>query len=356
MRVTLFRDMGAENWYSMDRYADSLSRQFKTPSTSQDFEFQSFVTEPPVRFSRAVRFWRNRVYPNFARFNQGAVNHILDHSYSHLLNYLDMQRTVVTCHDLIPLKYEDNSSVLEVFRGIINNLRKSRRVIAISESTKTDLVNELGIDVSRIVVIYSGVDPIFHHLDKGGAKRKYKEKFGLPEGQIVLNFGSNLKYKNVEMVLRAFKDIIVNNPFTHLLRIHPLTSEQRKLAQDLGILSNYLEVLDPNDEDLVGLYNCGDVLLSPSLKEGFGLHVLEALACGTPVVVSRNTSLQEIVGDEGVLVDPNDASDIAAKTLAILNDDIPVNSDRLIERSALFNWKKTAEKVMQVYRDIASGL
>lgn len=352
MKVTLFKDMKAEGWYSMDRYAESLIQQFK----AQGLKFQVFCAEPPLKITKVRRFWRANVYPNFGRFFQREVNHILDHSYGHLLNILNPKRTVVTCHDLIPLDFEDDLSVLAGFREIIKNLIKAAKIIAVSESTKADLINKLGIDDHKISVVYSGVDPIFRPFDSLEIKKAARRKFNLPEGKIVLNFGSNLKYKNVETVLRAFKEILDFLPSVYLLRIHPLSDEQKKLAQDLGILSNYLEVLSPSDEDLVKLYNCGDVFLSPSLKEGFGLHVLEALACGLTVVVSKDTSLQELVGDVGVLIDCQNISEIASKTASVLRGDLVIDTKRIAERSELFNWPKTAEQTASVYWEVVAGL
>src|SRR3989338_7430085 len=102
MKVTLFEDMKSESWDSMNRYAQSLSREFN----ALNFSFSIFRTEPPLKSSRLKIFWRQKIYPTLARFKQGEVNHVLDHSYAHLLESLNTSRTVVTCHDLIPLEFE----------------------------------------------------------------------------------------------------------------------------------------------------------------------------------------------------------------------------------------------------------
>lgn len=340
--------MKAERWPSMDRYADSLSQKFK----ESNLEFRNFHTEPPLDVSRVREFWRARVYPNFGRFFQGRVNHILDHSYSHLLNYLRPERTVVTCHDLIPLDFEDDGALLAGFKETVDNLHKAVRIITVSESTKTDLINKLGIGADKIDIVYSGVDPIFRPVESGEDKKKWKRKFGLPEGKIILNFGSNLRYKNVETLLMAFKEMIALYPSLYLLRIHPLSPEQKKLARDLGILSNYFEVLSPNDEDLVGLYNCGDIFLSPSLKEGFGLHVLEAMACGLPLVISKGTSLEEITGEYGIRVDPLDAGQIAEATLKAINKTGVPSQEGMVDRARSFSWQETARKTLAVYQKL----
>lgn len=353
MKVKLFRDMKAERWYSMDRYADCLQEAL---SKKKELDVSSFSVEPLLESSKATMFWRTLIYPTLAKFRQGEVNHILDHSYAHLLNFLDAKRTVVTCHDLIPLDFENNPSVLDLFNDTVHNLHKAARIIAVSESTKADIVNKLGIDANKVDVVYSGVDSIFHRFDTAELKQKYKEKFGLPEGKIILNFGSNLRYKNVETVLKVFKDILAVIPSAYLLRIHPLSREQRRLAEDLGILPNYLEVLNPIDEDLVGLYNCGDVLLSPSLKEGFGLHVLEALACGTSVVVSKGTSLEEVTGNYGIKVDPLNVLEIVRSVLSVLERPGEIHTEDFLNWARAFTWERTAKKTFEVYQKTLAQL
>ena len=178
MKVTLFRDMGAEKWYSMDRYADCLQQSL---SQKNELNVSSFSTEPLVGSSIVRELWRTHVYPTFAQFRQGDINHILDHSYAHLLKFLDVKRTVVTCHDLIPLDFEENPLVLAGFKDTAHYLHKAARIIAVSESTKDDLINKLGIDAGKIAVVYSGVAHAFRPFETLELKQMYKEKFGLPK-------------------------------------------------------------------------------------------------------------------------------------------------------------------------------
>lgn len=348
MKVTLFRDMEAEGWHSMDRYADNLARQLSIIN----FPFSTFETEPIISSPKVRMFWRDFIYPNIGRFFQGQVNHILDHSYAHLLNYLSPATTVVTCHDLIPLDFEEDPNVLSKFKKTVSYLNKAARIIAVSQRTKADLIERLGIEEGKIDVVYSGVEAVFHRFKKEEIKLGYRKKFGLPAGKIILNFGSNLRYKNVEAVLRVFREVLKSFPSAYLLRIHPLSMEQKKLASDLDISSNYLEIINPDDEDLAGLYNCGDVLLSPSLKEGFGLHVLEAMACGVPLVISKGTSLEEITGDYGIHVDPLDERQIVEATLWAINHTDVSSREGMVSRARNFSWQETARKTVGVYRKL----
>lgn len=352
MKVTLFRDMVAEGWRSMDRYADCLKSEL---GKNNELEINEFRVEPPLPSSKVKMLWRSRVYPFFSKFSQGSVNHVLDHSYAHLLNYLDSKKTVVTCHDLIPLEYEEDGKVLERFKKTVDNLSKAQVIIADSQSTKRDLMSKLSIKEDKIRVIYLGLDRALKNSNQA-TKWEIRKELGLPEGKIILNHGNNLVYKNVSGVLKAFKNILSNDPNTYLVRTHSLSIVQKKIAEDLGVLSHYIEILHPDDDTLCNLYIASDVLLSPSLKEGFGLTVLEAMSLGLPVVVSQGTSLQEIAGEVGVLVDPKNIDEVASKTLAVLKGDIVLNSATLLERATLFSWEKTAEQTTSVYQEIATRI
>ena len=314
IEATLFRDMKAEGWRSMDRYADSLSRQLSQPKagpppfeglrTPQGLERRAeilnyrcsiFSAEPPIRSSRVNLFWRDWVYPRLAKDHQGSVNHVLDHSYAHLLNFLSPRKTVITCHDIIPLEYEKDPVIIGKFRSLVSNLDKAAFIIADSLDTKEDLEDKLSISSEKIKVIYLGVDPIFRQLSDD-EKAKVVNKYSLPDGKIIMSHSNTLAYKNIEGMLKAFREVLLADDLSYFIRVGttPLTTAQRNLVWQLGITDNFYEIINPSDEELVGLYNCVDVFLSPSFKEGFGLTVLQSLACGTPIVVSRCTSLEEI--------------------------------------------------------------
>jgi glycosyltransferase involved in cell wall biosynthesis len=374
IEATLFRDMKAEGWRSMDRYADSLSRQLSQPKAGPppfeglrtpqglerraeilNYKFSIFSAEPPIKSSRVNLFWRNQVYPRLAKDHQGDINHVLDHSYAHLLKFLDPRKTVVTCHDLIPLEYEKDPVIIGKFRSLVSNLDKATFIIADSVSTKEDLSEKLAVSKEKIKVIYLGVDPIFRPLSADD-KAKVVNKYSLPDGKLIMSHSNTLAYKNIEGMLKAFREVLLADDLSYFIRVgtEPLTQTQRRLVWELGISDNFYEIINPSDEELVGLYNCADVFLSPSLKEGFGLTVLQSLACGTPVVVSKGTSLEEIAGKVGVYVDPKSVEDITTAILSVFNRQPSTVKDKeaLIRRASEFTWEKTARETLEVYESI----
>lgn len=354
MKITLFRDMQAEGWRSMGRYYASLYKHLSKICLERSSTIEVFDTEPPIKSSKVKLFWRSTVYPHLAKRQRADVNHVLDHSYAHLLNYLNPEKTVVTCHDIIPLFCEKDEVIKLKFRKVVENLKKAAFIIADSKSTKNDLVNALDISEEKVGVIYLGVDPIFSVCNSVDELSRIRDKYKIPDGKIILSHGNDLNYKNVVGIFKTFQKILNSGSVSYLVRVGPLNNSLRKLAWDLGITDSIFELNDPDDKDLAVIYNLSDVFFSPSFKEGFGLPVLQSLACGTPVVISKNTSLQEIAGDFGNLVDPNNIDEMTSVILSILEkDDFKnIHKAQYIKKAQMFTWKLTAQKTFEVYSNL----
>lgn len=374
--VILFRDMTEEGWYSMDRYADNLIPALKRGASSRfPFSFSTFTCRKtgfirPLRpFMRWIPFFGNYVndlyfsrflkYPWLAKgeSKKFKVSHVLDHSYAHLLYYLESPLKVVTCHDLLPLEFEKDAAALKVFRYSLGGLKKADLILADSRDTRRDLEDKLGLPTAKIRVVPLAVDlerfrPEDERADLEGVHQLYR----IPYGKIVLHVGNSLAYKNQERVLQALALLRKNTPEpVFFLKVGRLSNGQRHLAEKLGIADQVLEREAVPDEDLAYFYNLADLLIYPSLKEGFGFPVLEALACGRPVLVSRGTSLEEITGNLGVLVDPKNTEDIAQKIYEVLFRFHPAlhgKGEEFRRRAEKFTWQKTAEMTLSAYEEL----
>lgn len=226
----------------------------------------------------------------------------------------------------------------------------SDRIIAVSESTKQDLVSTYDIDDGKINVIYQGYHSSFQPLDEE-AKEIFRWENSLPY-KYILSLATLEPRKNLSGIVQAF-EMLRKNHDIHLV----IAGSEGWLSDDLSKIissspeSKYIRLIGNVDRiDRVNYYNCALALVYPSFFEGFGLPPLEAMACGTPVVVSHTSSLPEVVGDAGILVDPYNVSDIAKGIDAILSDDILSQKMRImgLERTKQFSWPQIAERTLEV--------
>jgi glycosyltransferase involved in cell wall biosynthesis len=310
--------------------------------------------------SRVARAWRRYVtYPRSLRHRQVLVFHLVDHGYAHAIRTLDPARTVVTCHDLIPLLAAEgvirmpvSATVARTFRWRIAHLRRARAVIAVSDATKATLERHAGVPADRIAVIPQGVSPIFKPArDTGQATRAAAGLSG--RTAVLLQVASRVRYKNTPAALHALAHLrAALGDGVVLVRVgSPMFPDEADLAAGLGVLNAVHEIGSVDDETLVAWYNAADALVFPSLWEGFGWPPLEAMACGTPVVASDTPAVAEVVGDAGILVPPDDAAALAASVERVLADRPLAKSltRKGLARAREFTWGRTAAATMTVY-------
>jgi glycosyltransferase involved in cell wall biosynthesis len=318
----------------------------------------------PVRsldyFSRYV------VYPRQAGLCRGDVFHVMDHANGHLVGRLPARRAVVTCHDVMLLKLARNElpgpatvpwAALRALRFSLGFLSQAARMVADSRATADDLVIHLGLKPEMVRVVYPGVDPRLGPPPDGRSRREARARFSLDGGPVLLHVGNNWFYKNLEGLLRAFARFrqsgVGRRPV--LLKVgKPLSPAQRALAASLGVQRYVREVGLLDQESLQAAYWAADVLVFPSLWEGFGWPPLEAMASGTPVIASARGALAEVVGDAAEVVDPDDPKSIAAAIERVLSDG-ELRRDltaRGLERARLFTWERAGRELIEVYREV----
>ena len=303
---------------------------------------------------------RFAVYPRLVRHLVADVNHIVDHGQGYLVASLDARRTVVTCHDLILLVLAAGrigaSNVppvaLQLFRISLEIMKRAAMVVADSTQTKRDLVRFVGIDPDRITVIYPGLNQSFARDPARG--QALRRRFGLGSGALALQIGRAF-YKNIPGALRVLHRVRQQGLDLRLVRVgRALSGEDRALADKLNVTSHVVELGAVSDGDIPALYNAVDLLLFPSLYEGFGWPPLEAMASGTPVVCSRSGSLDEVVGDAALTADPEDVESLAWHVAAVLTDGMLRDTlvERGLERAAQFSWDRAAGEMIAVYRAV----
>lgn len=286
----------------------------------------------------------------------------LIHSPAYITPLLKVCPTVVTIHDLsfwlFPQRFlRPYWLYLNFFVPL--SCRRADLIIADSENTKRDVVKYLKVPEAKVRVIYLGVESRFQVIEDQDALSAFRGRYDLPE-RFILFVGTLEPRKNIEGVIRAYAEYRAKAP-------HPLelviAGKKGWLYESIFTLLLTLQ-LEPHvhftgyiaDEDMPLLYNAASLLVYPSFYEGFGLPPLEAMACGTPVVVSNVSSLPEVVGDAGLQVDPNSPQDIANAMLTMLSDETARRAfiAKGQERARIFTWEATARNTLAVYDECLS--
>jgi glycosyltransferase involved in cell wall biosynthesis len=281
------------------------------------------------------------------------------HSPDHIPPLKGRYRSVVTVHDLAFLRYPEfmtPDSRRYYNDQIADSTRRADHIISMSLSTQADLINMLSVPTEKISVIYPGAHERYHP-QPADVVAAYLDRHNLTSGYILF-LGTFEPRKNLEGLVRAYAVLRNNFPDAPPLL---MAGGRGWLVDDLGALIEELD-LEKNvrllgtfaQEDLPPLYAGAAVLCMPSHYEGFGLPALEAMACGTPVVVANRSSLPEVVGDAGLLVDPDEPEDIADKLGRVLSDSSLAADlrQRGPERAAHFNWRKTARETLDLFEKV----
>lgn len=293
-------------------------------------------------------------------------NYNLYHITNHMLGKFArvLRPSIVTVHDVLQFKYREkigNSITSLIYNTFMEQsivgLKTAERLICVSSWSASEVSRIFGLPQEKITVVYNGLDHrLFYPRDRAQAR----EKLGLPQdSQIILNVGSEIRRKNLDLVFKASKMVIDKKRDTILLRLGEKTERINLLIGDLRIEDRVVYLDKLSDAEVPFVYSAADVLVLPSFEEGFGFPVIEAQACGVPVVISSRSSLPEIAGEACHTL--NDISGV--RELAQLITKILESSKE--ERQALikaglinaqrFSWEKNAQEVLSVYKNVLSG-
>jgi len=384
LRVAILADYLEEGWPSMDLVADML---FDRLQREHPTAIEPSLVRPVLR-RRAGRLpggsrtpWLSGVdrvanrlwdYPRVvAGFDsRHDLFHIVDHSYAHLVHRLPAERTIVTCHDLdtfrsvLEPEMEPRSAPFRAMtRHILAGLCKAGHVACDSHATRDALVARVGVSAERTTVVPNGPHPSCSPNAEASADLDAARLLGPRPGHIdILHVGSTISRKRIDVLLRVFHALRRTRPNLRLVRVGgPFTAAQQALARELNV-SDAIQVLPVLDRStLAAVYRRSAVVLMPSEREGFGLPVLEALACGTPVVASDLDAMRE-VGGYAATYCPVDDIDAWQRTVGRLLDERANNQAQWtlrreagIRRAAAFSWSRYASDVVAIYARVTAG-
>ncbi len=287
----------------------------------------------PFRLMRIVK--RYRILHTFNHLSPGALR----------AGFIARVKTIATIHDIIPILYKSlYPDRWHLLPELTKLWRKCTILITPSESTKNDLINKLGLLKNKIHVIYPGVD---HEMFKPFDKLKARAKLGLPEDKSIILYVGSAEPKRaipLRVLIKAIKEIsnaifILAGPF----KLLKLNSRKVKV------------IYNPTDAMLPLIYNAADVFVFPTLYEGFGIPCLEALACGIPVVAPKVSSIPEVVGDAGILIDEPLNYKLWKNALLLLLRDENLRgylTKKALMRAKKFSWGSSATRLREIYEEL----
>jgi glycosyltransferase involved in cell wall biosynthesis len=293
---------------------------------------------------------------------------VIDHSYSQLVHDLPAGRSVVTCHDLDTFRClldPEREARPRWFRAmtarILSGFQKAAHVIAVSAATRDDILQRGLLPAERVTVVPNGVHPSCSPLPDPDADAELAGL--LPSGSEnsiwLLNVGSTMPRKRLDLLLRVVAEVLKRAPNVRLLRVGgPLTPAQAALAKELGVAQAVVELPSLNRAVLAAAYRRADVLLHTAEAEGFGLPVIEALACGCPVIASDLAVLREVGGAAVAYCGIGDMEAWKNTVLGVIEKSpqgaVPFRFDRerAIAQAGRFSFLENARLTSRIYENI----
>lgn len=267
-------------------------------------------------------------------------------------------KIVNTVHDMVYIRYPETMSEAN-YNIHRTNLQRScinaDVILTVSQNSRNEIAEFMNVPLDKIQVAYPAVDRAVFYPNKnyGLIREKYEIS-----GSYILYLGTLEPRKNIISIIKAFKIISDRNKEIMLVIAGEKGwqyDEVFRNVEDLHLQDKVIFTGYVPEEDICVLYSCALAFVFPSLYEGFGIPPLEAMACGTPVIVSEAASLREVVGDAGILVDPLDVENIAFEMERLINDSSlrTIYSKKGVNQARDFSWEKSAKKVLEIYNSLA---
>ncbi|HET7221145.1 MAG TPA: glycosyltransferase family 1 protein [Vicinamibacterales bacterium] len=383
LRVAVIADYLEEGWPSMDLVADMLFDRLQREHASL---IAPTLIRPAMRRRASLMPGAHRVpwlpsadrianrlwdYPRTMKVIASRFDlfHVVDHSYAQLVHRLPAERTIVTCHDLDTFRsvldpaLERRSPIFRAMtRHILSGLRQAGHIACDSNATRDALVTKAGIAAERTSVVPNGPHPSCTPRPEPAADVEAARLLGPRSAGFaeLLHVGSTIARKRIDVLLRVFKALHDTHRNVRLVRVGgPFTAAQQALVRALGI-GDAIVVLPMLDRaTLASVYRRSALLLMTSEREGFGLPVLEAMACGTPVVASDVPAMREVGGYAASYCPIDDVERWKETVLRLLDErrhqpaQWTMRSETGIRRAAAFSWSRYASDVVTIYARIA---
>jgi len=332
MKILLIGNYGPSRQKSMQRFAAMLDRGFRAAG------HETRLIRPPVIVGKfpargTAAKWLGYadqfiVFPALLKksVEWADVVHICDHSNAFYIKYVQHRPHVVTCHDMLAIRsalgeiacHRTSWTGRRLQRMILRGLQNAGRtghIACVSQATLSDILRVAEVPRKSVSQIYNGLNYPYRPLEDAQAHKEL-EKFAIRANQrFILHVGGNSWYKNRLGVLKIFSALKSRPEGKNLSLVmagQPITKEMRRFLRQDSSGHDVMELVNPSNEELRALYSCADLMCFPSLQEGFGWPIVEAQACGCPVVTSDRVPMTEVGGDAATYIDPENAHSAAS--------------------------------------------
>lgn len=344
-------------------YPDNQHYLF-TPRQISNGEVDDIIQRPNVKvkvpegiYSRVPSLWRTWGLSFGTEAKQLDVFHGLSQELP--FNLSKKVKKVVTVHDLIFLRYPAfyHAWDVSIYKAKVKSAcRRADKIIAISEQTRQDVIDFLKINPDKVEVVYQGCHPIFKQRISADEKEKIRKKYGLPD-QFILNVGTIEKRKNIILLVEAMSLLpeSLRLPIVIMGRPSVYMNEIVEKARSLNVLENLHFLHDASFQDFPAIYQQASVFVYPSLFEGFGIPLVEAIESEIPVITSKGSCFAEAAGPDALYADPHDPGDLADNLQRLLTNaqfriQSVINSKHYIDK---FNPKDIADHLHRLYSGIS---
>jgi len=345
-----------QQYFPENAYVLFTPKQRKTLSFISDNNTGISIVTPKFQqlaFMRSLwrTFWLSKVASKYDL----DVFHGLSHELPHGINNTTI-KTVVTFHDLIYLRFPQLYSRID--RTLYDKKFKyssqiADHIIAVSEQTKSDLISYYHTEAEKITVVYQGCNPLFYNSVSDEQKSILRQKYGLPS-QFMLSVGTIEARKNLMLAVEAMQKLKNDIPLVAIGRATPYLDKMRDFAGKNGLSKRLIVLHGIPSEELPVFYQTADIFVYPSIFEGFGIPILEALASNTPVISSTGSCFAETGGKSSIYVNPYDSSELASAIDKVLNDTALQSKMKKDgwQHAQNFTGEKIAGDLMRVYREV----
>ncbi|MCQ2094816.1 MAG: glycosyltransferase family 4 protein [Bacteroidaceae bacterium] len=269
-----------------------------------------------------------------------------------LINY--PERCILTIHDAMFMRISDSTSGTDNLKTELPPIaRKCKHIFTCSESSKRDIVDTMGVAPKNVSVVYWGINhDMFRVLpNKEQIQTDLAEKYNI-NAPYYFSVSCNSGRKRIDKLVHAYIETFRKQSLEHDLVLAWRNAPQYVLDEVNAAhdVNGHIHILsDVNDVDLAKLYNCAKVTFFPSMYEGFGLPIIESMACGTPVVTCHNSCLDEIAGDAGIYLDEPIEDNFEQMLRSLEDADLSEYISKGLERAKMFTWENAAKKYVKVY-------